>query len=60
MKIYFIRHGQTDWNIAGRLQGSMDIELNALESVRQRSLATWLKKVTITYQKFIPAGRSVH
>jgi probable phosphoglycerate mutase len=29
MKLYFIRHGQTDWNKARKIQGSCDIELNA-------------------------------
>jgi broad specificity phosphatase PhoE len=32
--IYFVRHGQTDWNAEGRLQGQRDIDLNA-EGLRQ-------------------------
>ena len=28
MKLYFIRHGQTDCNIQGKIQGSKDTELN--------------------------------
>ena len=33
-KIYIVRHGKTDWNVKGLLQGSADIELNE-EGIRQ-------------------------
>lgn len=35
MKIYLVRHGQTDWNLEGKIQGSTDISLN--EAGRQQA-----------------------
>jgi len=32
--LYFIRHGETDWNVEGRLQGRRDIPLNPLGRVQ--------------------------
>src|SRR5580704_12785258 len=29
-KLYFVRHGETDWNAERRLQGRLDVPLNAL------------------------------
>ena len=26
--VYFVRHGQTDWNAEGRLQGQADTDIN--------------------------------
>ena len=39
MKLYFARHGETDWNVAKRIQGTTDVELNEKGYDQARQLA---------------------
>lgn len=48
MKLYLVRHGQTDWNIGKQAQGVADIELNATgiaqaEALKDRIAAEGLR-----------------
>jgi probable phosphoglycerate mutase len=44
-RIYFLRHGETDWNAEGRLQGRKDIPLNALGRAQAAKAGRTLKKI---------------
>ena len=44
MKIYLIRHGQTDWNLEGKIQGSHDVSLNETGSKQAELLAMGMDK----------------
>ena len=44
MKILLVRHGETDWNVAQRIQGSTDTPLNENGMAQARKLAEELAK----------------
>jgi broad specificity phosphatase PhoE len=48
MAIYLIRHGETDWNRQGRLQGLEDIELNSTGVRQAQACARALSGLTIS------------
>jgi probable phosphoglycerate mutase len=49
-KIYFIRHGETDWNLEGRLQGQKDIPLNDVGRVQAEEAARKLQALVPHYE----------
>ncbi len=50
--IYLVRHGETDWNLEGRLQGGQDIPLNDLGRVQAREAAGRLRNLMLPLDDF--------
>lgn len=50
--VYFVRHGQTDWNAEHRLQGQADIDLNEVGRVQAKRNGRKLAELIADPQKF--------
>lgn len=56
---YFVRHGETDWNLQNRMQGKTDIPLNETGRAQATLAATTLADVAITTICASPLGRAL-
>jgi broad specificity phosphatase PhoE len=43
--VYFIRHGETDWNVEARLQGQRDVPLNGFGRVQSEEAGIRLRSI---------------
>lgn len=48
-KIYIVRHGKTDWNVKGLLQGNVDIEMNTegIEQAKELAMMINLDEIDV-------------
>ena len=58
MKIYMIRHGETDWNKERKLQGQVDIPLNAFGRYLAEQTAPALKDIPFDVVYTSPLSRA--
>jgi broad specificity phosphatase PhoE len=47
--LYLVRHGETDWNVEGRLQGGQNIPLNDLGRLQAKEAAGRLRDLGVVY-----------
>ena len=47
--LYFVRHGETDWNAEGRLQGQRDVPLNPFGRVQAEEAGARLRDLVAGY-----------
>lgn len=59
MKLYIIRHGQTEWNKSGRLQGQTDIALNEKGRELAAKVGHALKEIPFERVISSPLSRSI-
>lgn len=59
MKIYLVRHGETDWNKAGRMQGRQEVDLNLFGLKQAHLLGKRLKNIPFDLAYSSPQSRAI-
>src|SRR5260370_27404362 len=57
-EIYLVRHGETDWNRAQRLQGTIDTTLNSIGVAQARHLAARFRWLPVSSVMTSPLARA--
>lgn len=60
MKIYLVRHGQTDWNRQRWIQGQQDVDINEQGILQAEKLAETLREVPLEIAFCSPLLRTRH
>ena len=58
-RVYLVRHGETEWNRQGRLQGTADVPLNERGRAQAAALAARLRGVHFDAAFSSPLGRAL-
>jgi broad specificity phosphatase PhoE len=58
MRLFLIRHGQTDWSLSGQHTGVTDVALNAAGEAGARALEPWLRDVDFSHVLTSPRQRA--
>ena len=57
--IYIFRHGETDWNNLGKLQGQTDIELNEKGILQAKNISKYIKNIKFSKIFTSPLKRAI-
>ena len=57
-RLYLVRHGETDWNVAHRVQGRTDNSLNAQGRRQAESLSAYLERIPLDVIATSPLKRA--